>query len=380
MTTGHARRIQGTQVEMIETGLDLLVFAASANMSYLTGVPFDRQREGAAPELPALFIPARGRPILALDEATVASAHASWPEQIVVIGVRTAAEALKRAGRALEGQVCQIGTGGELAEPLRAALAAAFPAAGCCSAQSILAGMRRVKDANEIAALRKAAAVADAVMAAVVPRIKEGVTQLDLERELVLQGTQCGAEAVSFPPAALFTAANSEVSDDPFTYPKEKGLVAGTTIAFDFGFVVDGYCSDFGRSFHLGPAPAGVKNACKALHEAVCGLVAMMKPGALTCGELFPAIERLLDAAGFGDYLRARLKDGTLGHQIGLEVHEDPWLKPGSPVPLERGMVMAIEPKLWHAGQYYLRVEDIVLIGHDKAEFLTTFDRGLFEV
>ena len=56
------------------------------------------------------------------------------------------------------------------------------------------------------------------------------------------------------------------------------------------------------------------------------------------------------------------------------------WLTPDSNVVLEEGMVMAIEPKLWHAGEYYMRVEDMVLIGRDKAEFLTTFDRELFEL
>jgi len=69
-----------------------------------------------------------------------------------------------------------------------------------------------------------------------------------------------------------------------------------------------------------------------------------------------------------------------MGHQIGIQVHENPWLVPECHEPLRPNMVMAIEPKIWHAGEYYLRVEDIVLIGPQKAEFLTNFDRELFEL
>jgi Xaa-Pro dipeptidase len=70
----------------------------------------------------------------------------------------------------------------------------------------------------------------------------------------------------------------------------------------------------------------------------------------------------------------------SVGHNIGVEVHEPPWLDPDYDQMLQSNMVMAIEPKLWHAGEYYLRVEDIVLVGKKKTEFLTNFDRELFQL
>jgi Xaa-Pro aminopeptidase len=91
-------------------------------------------------------------------------------------------------------------------------------------------------------------------------------------------------------------------------------------------------------------------------------------------------LEKTLDRLGYGDYLRARLPMRNLGHNIGVEVHEPPWLSPEYDENLCKGMVMALEPKLWHAGEYYLRVEDIVLVGSKKTEFLTGFDRGLFQL
>jgi Xaa-Pro aminopeptidase len=70
----------------------------------------------------------------------------------------------------------------------------------------------------------------------------------------------------------------------------------------------------------------------------------------------------------------------SVGHNIGVDVHEPPWLDPENENLLMANMVMAIEPKLWNAGEYYFRVEDIVLVGQRKTEFLTKFDRELFQL
>jgi Xaa-Pro dipeptidase len=156
--------------------------------------------------------------------------------------------------------------------------------------------------------------------------------------------------------------------------------VPGTAIAFDIGFVMDGYCSDFGRSLYFGPAPDFICGAYKALQQAVVETVAAMRPGAMRLCDLFGAVEKTLDSFGYGDYLRARLRDKVLGHNIGIDIHEEPWINPDCDMPLQAGMVMAVEPKLWHSGEYYLRVEDIVLVGEDSSEFLTTFDRTVFEL
>lgn len=105
-----------------------------------------------------------------------------------------------------------------------------------------------------------------------------------------------------------------------------------------------------------------------------------MQDGSMGVCDVFPTIERSLDKSGYGKYLRARLPMKSVGHNIGVEVHEPPWLDPNYDQFLQSNMVVAVEPKLWHAGEYYLRVEDIVLIGKRKAEFLTNFDRDLFQI
>lgn len=240
--------------------------------------------------------------------------------------------------------------------------------------------LRMIKDVEEIDRLRKSATLTDQVMEKVVPKIERGVTQNELELEVELEGRRLGASDVSFPPTAAFVKSGSEVSPSPFAYPREKGLVQGTSVAFDIGLVVDGYCSDFGRSFYFGPANAEVKKGYEALQQSVIETVDEIRDGGTRACEVFPALEKVLDRLGYGDYLRARLSTKNVGHNIGVEVHEPPWLSPEYEDVLRKNMVVALEPKLWHAGEYYLRVEDIVLIGPKKTEFLTNFDRNLFQL
>jgi Xaa-Pro aminopeptidase len=237
-----------------------------------------------------------------------------------------------------------------------------------------------VKTKDEIELLRRVARLTDDVFSAIIPSIREGMTQPQLEDEIRMEALRLGAQDVSFPPAVIFTKTDSPPSTEAFTYPREQGLVPGTSIAFDFGFVLDGYCSDFGRSLYFGQAPDHIRGAYKALQQAVVDTVASMRAGAMRICDLYPAVERTLDGLGYGDYLRARLKDKVLGHAIGRTVHEEPWIRPDCELPLRAGMVFALEPKLWHTGQYYLRVEDMVLVGQDSSEFLTTSDRTTFEL
>jgi Xaa-Pro aminopeptidase len=247
-------------------------------------------------------------------------------------------------------------------------------------AEHLMDGARMIKDSGEVERLRKVAKLTDEAVEAIIPRIKKGVTQRELRLELEYEGRKRGASDVSFPPWVGYVKSGSEVGANLVTCPVDEGLRPNTSIAFDNGFVLDGYCSDFGRSFYFGPASTEVKKGYEGLQQSVVETVDRMREGSMRVCDIFPAIEKTLDKLGYGDYLRARLPLKSVGHNIGVEVHEPPWLEPKYNEVLKSNMVMAIEPKLWHSGEYYLRVEDIVLVGKGKTEFLTNFDRKLFQL
>ncbi len=371
----YVGRLERLKQAMVNGGLDGLVYGIGANFQYFTGLPVEWQREHETAEPECLMVLSRDRePCIVIGCGHDHLVAAGSLEHFTIYPQEEAVAVLRSH---LRGQ--RFGVSRKAADYLQQLIVELVPDAECVVAEELGEEMRYVKDVDEISILRRAATLTDQVMERVVPHIRPGITQLDLQAMIMQTGLSLGAQDVSFPPAGLYVKSGTEANQNPFVYPQEKGLVAGTSIAFDFGFVLDGYCSDFGRSFYCGPAPDYISGAYRALQDGQCHLISQLKPG-VKISEFYSILERFLDERGYGDRLRARLPDGTLGHQIGVDLHENPWLKPSCDMELRPGMVMAIEPKLWLPGEYYLRVEDIVLITEEGAESLTNFDRQLFEL
>lgn len=372
----YSTRLERLHAALLGTDLDGLVYGIGPNMLYFTGLPVSwrRESEPAAPDC-LLAVTRDGGPRLFVNPALGGAAGAL---RVPADPAASPAQLTALLARHLKGT--RIGISRKADAYLRGLVETAVPGALCVDAEEVGASLRVIKDADEIAVLRRVVALTDKVMGSVVDHVRPGITQPQLRAIIADTGLALGAHDVSFPPAGLFVRSGTEPSTDPFVYPQDMGLVPGSSVAFDFGFVLDGYCSDFGRSFYCGPAPVHIARAYRALQEAQCELIGKMGPGRLALGELFGVLEAALDQRGYGDRLRARLPEGNLGHQIGVDLHEDPWLRRGCDVMLQPGMVMAIEPKVWLPGEYYLRVEDIVLITDSGAESLTRCDRELFEL
>ena len=375
------RRLAGLQAKMEENGIDLVVYGGSPDFQYLTGarVEWRRGRDLIHPE-DNLFVPRKGEPILTLKPESASRSKDIW------IGDLRTIEEGKPYTETVRKIVADIGvnrgkvavddyaSGGTVLELAKACAGSRFR-----TAEGLMDHLRMIKEKEEVDALRKAAELTDQIMAVIVKRITEGLTQRVLELMIEMMARGSGASDVSFPTTAGYLKSGTMPADDPFIYPKDAGLVKGTSIAFDVGFVLDGYCSDWGRSAYFGPAFPEVKSAYEALQLAVVETIDRMDES-WTVSDVYPAIEAHLDKAGYGNLLRNRIKTGSVGHQIGVEVHEEPWLKPGQSTHLQNGMVFCIEPKLWRKGEYYLRVEDMVTMRDGKAEPLTKFDRSLFQL
>jgi Xaa-Pro aminopeptidase len=376
------RRLTGLQAKMEEQGLDLVVYGGSPDLQYLTGVNLEwrRGRDLLYPQ-DNVFVPRSGEPILTLNPENQSYTQKTWIKDVRVaekaqpygdLVKRVVADLGVKPGRVAIGDFCWGSTSLEIA---KACAGSRFRVA-----EGLLDSIRMIKEPEELAKLKRAAEVTESVMGLISPRVVEGLTQRNLQIMMEMMGRGLGATDASFPPTGGYLKTGTIPADDPFIYPKEAGLVKGTSIAFDFGLVVDGYCSDWGRSFYYGQPRPDILQAYQSLQLAV------VQAGDAVGGEItrlcdfYPYIEKVLDRLGYGDFLRNRLRTGVVGHQIGVEVHEDPWLKPDVTQPLVEGMVFCLEPKLWSKGEYYLRVEDMVLIRNGKAEFLTTYSREQFQV
>lgn len=382
MSIDYKRRLICLQEKMEELDLDLVVYGSCQNFQYLTGLLINwRHWIDLGNPANLVFVPRKGEPILMIGEEWAKMARETWIKDARTFTDKDRLETLiAKVLKDLDLHGKKIGVGDHVWGSVFIELNKTLKNAEFSKAEHLMDHVRMIKDSSEIEKLRKVAGLTDKAVAAVVPKIKKGATQRQLRIELEYEGRRLGASDVSFPPWIGYVKSGSKVSSTLVTVPVDEGLKLGTSIAFDNGFVEDGYCSDFGRSFYFGPASVQVKKGYEALQNAVVETVDKMKEGNMRVNEVFSAIEKSLDRSGYGDYLRARLPMKSVGHNIGVEVHEPPWLDPNYDQVLQSNMVMAVEPKLWHAGEYYLRVEDIVLIGKKKTEFLTNFDRDLLQL
>jgi Xaa-Pro aminopeptidase len=382
MSVDYKRRLIGLQEKMEKVDLDLVVYGSCQNFQYLTGLLIDwRHWTDLGNPANLVFIPRKGEPILTVGDEWAKTTRETWIKDARTFTDKDKLETLiRKVLKDLDLHGRKIGVGDHVWGSVFIELSKALKSPEFSKAEHLMDDVRMIKDSSEIEKLRKVAALTDKAVELVVPKIKKGATQRQLRIDLEYEGRQLGASDVSFPPWIGYVKSGSKVSSTLVTVPVGEGLKPGTSIAFDNGFVLDGYCSDFGRSFYFGPASSEVKKGYTALQHAVVETVDKMKEGNMRVNEVFSAIEKSLDRSGYGDYLRARLPMKSVGHNIGVEVHEPPWLDPNYDEVLKSNMVMAVEPKLWHAGEYYLRVEDIVLVGKRKTEFLTNFDRDLFQL
>ncbi|OGD58899.1 hypothetical protein A3K78_06030, partial [Candidatus Bathyarchaeota archaeon RBG_13_52_12] len=316
------RRLTGLQAKMEEQGLDLVIYGGSPDLQYLTGVNLEwrRGRDLLNPQ-DNVFVPRQGEPVLTLNPENQSHVQVTWIKDVRVaektqpygeLVKKIVADLGVKPGRVAIGDFCWGSTSLEVA---KACAGSRFRVG-----EGLLDQLRMIKEPEEVAKLKKAAEVTEAVMALISPRIVEGLTQRNLQIMLEMMGRGLGATDVSFPPTSGYLKTGTIPSDDPFIYPSEAGLAKGTSIAFDFGLVVDGYCSDWGRSLYYGQPRTDILQAYQSLHLAV------VQAGDAVGGEItrlcdfYSHMERVLDKQGYGNYLRNRIKTGTVGHQIGVEV------------------------------------------------------------
>jgi Xaa-Pro aminopeptidase len=234
----------------------------------------------------------------------------------------------------------------------------------------VLEKLRAVKDAQELAAMREAARLISDVFAAVLPKIRIGVSELHVSAEIEYEMKTRGASGASFETIV----ASGPRSALPHARATPKLLSKKELVVLDQGAILRGYCSDMTRTVFLGRAPVRVRRLYEAVREAQEAAKAAVRPG-ITAGEIDRAARQVLESRGYGQYFTH-----STGHGLGIEVHEMPRLGKGDTTTLESGMVVTIEPGAYIEGLGGVRIEDDVVVTPRAADVLTTATRDFLEL
>ena len=226
---------------------------------------------------------------------------------------------------------------------------------------AVVARLREVKDADEIAAIRAAALVGCELYEGMLGFIQAGMAEFEIAAALEYAARLRGVEAMSFETIV----ASGERSALPHGRATGAKLPRRGFVTLDFGVVLGGYCSDMTRTVHLGRALPGEWEVYDSVLEAQTAAVARVAPG-VTAGEVDEAARSVLRRSGLDRYF-----SHSTGHGVGLEIHEGPRIAAEQAQVLEEGMVITIEPGVYMPGRFGVRIEDMILVTKRGGEVLT---------
>jgi Xaa-Pro aminopeptidase len=230
--------------------------------------------------------------------------------------------------------------------------------------------LRSAKEPAEVEAIRAAGKVATRALSSLLPQVAPGLTELELCGLLECELRRAGSEAHPFPAIV----ASGDRTALPHARPSHKRLERGDLLLLDFGATVDGYVSDITRTVVLGePRPDQVEQHALVANAQRAALVGLRS--GMTGKEGDALARTVIEAAGRGPEF-----GHSLGHGIGLEIHEDPRLSRLSDHPLPEGAVVTVEPGVYSPGVGGVRIEDDVYLTARGAELLTEFPRELLVV
>ncbi len=221
--------------------------------------------------------------------------------------------------------------------------------------------LRTVKAEDELALIARAQAVTDAAFQAVVRELRPGMTEREVALRLEAALIEAGADGAAFPIAV----ASGPHGALPHYRPTQRRIAPGEPIVIDMGAVVAGYCADLTRTVWLGETDEQLERVFAVVLAAVEAAEAGIRPG-MTGREADRLAREVIEQAGYGEAFTH-----SLGHGVGVRVHEAPALSPASDQVLEPGHVVTIEPGIYLPGWGGVRIEDLVVIREDGVEVLT---------
>jgi len=250
-----------------------------------------------------------------------------------------------------------------------------LPGIQFCCTEDFTRQMRMVKEQEEIEIMRKATRITDEIFETVVKKIKPGITEMEIAREINYQMLLKGAQGQSFTTDIIFNGPNVKEIGSFGGGSGFAVLGVGCNIAFDFGLVIDGFCSDFGRTIYMGEPSDEQKRVHELVMRSQKVAIEAMIPNKITAEQLNQLARDVIAEGGYDKEFIHRL-----GHGIGMDVHEYPYLSVGYDEMLQENMTFTIEPSVIVPGEFRIRVEDIVLVTPDGGECLNKASKDLIVI
>jgi len=340
-----AARVERVRARMAELGVDALLLSVGPDLPYLVGyeaMPLER--------LTMLVLPRAGDAHLVVPRLEAPRVELR-PELFALVEWEETDDPIARVAGLIPTAARRIAIGDHTWARFVLDLQAARPDCTFVRATEVVAPVRMVKEPDEIAALTRAAHAVDAIAAAMRSVKFAGRTELDVHRELVERMLAAGHERANF----AIVAAGANAASPHHEPTATRTIAEGDLVLCDFGGTMDGYCSDITRMFHVGEPGAEIRDVYAVLVEAQEAGVRAATVGT-PCQDVDAASRRVIAAAGYGEQFVHRV-----GHGIGAEAHEDPYMVAGNARPLEAGHAFSVEPGIYFAGRFGMRLEDIVV-------------------
>lgn len=367
----YASRLKKLQERMANNNIDLMFLPRSTNLHYLTGLKRTEPNYGNVVHpgewITGAWITPLSAPVVTLPRMVAEKTVLEGYEIRSLPDIQHPLELTRQVLRDLK-----ISSGAKIALDNRSwaetilMIQEVLPDASYSLAEPLIMPLRMIKDEQEIDIMRKAGEITEMAYKAVLGKLRHGQTSLDLITEVNYQLQLHGATTNSFA-----TAFYNRGKNLPFTRNnREETLLVPleppVAISFDFGAVYEGYCYDYGRSVFFGEPDAEYRQAYDlVMASQAAGIKALFAGN--TGENADRAARAIIEDAGYGEGFRHRL-----GHAIGMDVHEIPFLMESDRTPLEIGMCFTVEPSIITPEHISARVEDVVVVRETGGEALTS--------
>jgi Xaa-Pro dipeptidase len=378
----YQQRLTTFQQRLAEVG-DLAFFPRSSDLQYLTGVPRDIPNFGAVIHpgdwLEGAWLTPTLEPMLALPRMT-AEFGGLASLQGITINVLSDFDDPKDMLKAFLKKVDlpktpRIAIGKTTRGETVTALHELLPSATFISATDLVRPLRAIKSEEEIDIMRKAGAITEAAFADVLKTLKHGMTELDIVSEVDYQLRKHGSLGPSFTTSLYNSGPHHPLVFGQPEMTWKRVLNPPVSVLFDFGAIFDGYCYDYGRTVFFGEPDTSFQTIFKLIMTSQEAGIAAMKAGRVSAAEVDRQAREVIAKAGYGETFRHRL-----GHAIGADVHEPPFLTKTDDTILQEGMLFTVEPSITQFDTFSCRVEDVVAVRPNGGEPLTKGFRELLVV